>query len=84
MKSFRDLMDRWPTIKDFASETGIDLAAAYSMYRRDSIRSTHWPEIIRAARKRGFKNVTDTKLIRLQSAKNDNGADAQGVGAVTS
>ncbi len=71
MRTFTDLINRWPTIKDFAEEINVSHAAAQSMHRRASIRSTHWAKIIKAAQKRGFKNVTQKKMLKLQEASDE-------------
>ncbi len=81
MQNFRELIERWPSVKDFAEEVKLDYQTCYSMYRRNSIAPQHWPKVIKAAKKRGFKNVTETKLVKLSSRKNDSGAPTGELGA---
>lgn len=64
-KSFRELIDLWPSQKDFAAETGIIYVTARTMYRRNRIGPEYWPSILAAAKKRRFFTVRKELLADL-------------------
>lgn len=53
-----DLISKWPTIADFASEVGIGYEAARQMRRRESIAPEHWVRVISACHDKGIPGVT--------------------------
>lgn len=65
MKTFRDLIDKWESVASFARDLGVRYTTAASMYDRNSVGSTHWPALKRAARRRGFTDIADETLARL-------------------
>lgn len=56
--SISDLIDRWDTIGDFATEVGCGYEAARQMRRRESIAPEHWQSVISAAAKKGIGGVS--------------------------
>jgi hypothetical protein len=55
LKSFRDLIARWPTVADFGRDIDVAYQTARKMNERDSIADVHWTAVIKAARSRGIK-----------------------------
>lgn len=52
-----DLIDRWPTIGEFAIAIGCKYEAARQMRLRGSIAPDHWPRVIDAALSAGVRGV---------------------------
>lgn len=46
--SVQDVIDRWPTLSDFARDAGVSYGAAKQMRRRSSIPVQYWPALIRS------------------------------------
>ena len=70
MKTYCDMIDLWGTIRSFSHDTGIQYAAACSMYRRNRVNAKYWPVILKAAHKRAkqekqFEAVTLDKILKL-------------------
>lgn len=64
-----DLIDRWPTIGEFARSIGCEYEAARQMRLRSSIAPEHWPRVIKASKKQGVTGVTNDWLIAQRTAK---------------
>jgi len=47
-----DLINRWPSLSDFAADLAIEYGTAKAMRRRSSIPSEYWLVAVRAAEKR--------------------------------
>lgn len=66
LKTFQDIMRRWPTRSEFARDVGVKKGAADQMFRRNRIGVKHWPTLIPAAEKRGMK-LDYATLVKLAS-----------------
>ena len=73
MKSFADIIDRWPSLGDFARDLGISYVNAQQMRFRDSIASDHWSKVEEMARKRGFSGVTVKVMADLKASQKTSG-----------
>lgn len=49
-----DLINRWPSLTDFAADLSIEYGTAKAMRRRSSIPSEYWLTAVRAAEGRGI------------------------------
>jgi len=59
VKTFRDLITRWPSVAEFARDIGVGYEAARKMRDRGNIDVEHWDTLIQAASARGIKLSTD-------------------------
>lgn len=64
--SFRDVIQLWDRLSDFAADIGVPYQTAAGMLRRDSIASGHWPVVVRKAAGRGYRGVTLELLTALE------------------
>lgn len=67
-KSFASLIDRWPTLRDFASDVGVAYGTAQVMRFRDRIDDRYWVAMVEAAERRGLDGVTYEALARASLA----------------
>ncbi len=56
--SIIELIEKWPTITEFAAEVGCGYEAARQMRRRQSIAPEHWPRVVSVSKERGIDGVT--------------------------
>lgn len=66
IKSFRDIIELWPSIGAFADDIGVKYVTAQVMKHRDSIDADHWVAVVDAAKKRGHAGITYELLARLR------------------
>lgn len=57
------IINRWPSISDFADDLGIQYGTAKAMRRRKAIPARYWPSVVAAARKRRISGVTLNSLL---------------------
>lgn len=69
METFTQVIDRWPSLQDFASDARVKYGTAQVMRFRNSIDASHWLEIVSAAQRRGYADVTYEALARIAAAK---------------
>jgi hypothetical protein len=69
MNSFVDLIDRWPSIEQFASDAGVRYGTAQVMKFRDSIHPRYWQRIVEGAQRRGFEDVNADVLADLAAKR---------------
>lgn len=62
MTTFTNIIACWESNADLASDLGIGTAHARTMRERNSIPPIHWPRLVEAASRRGFKGVTHDAL----------------------
>lgn len=67
--SISDLINKWPTIGDFADEVGCGYEAARQMRLRESINPKHWESVVAASQRRKIKGVTFKWLASQRAAK---------------
>lgn len=63
--TFRDLIDAWPSCREFAAEIGVTVLNARQMRNRDSIAPEHWPALVSAAKARGIEGATFETLAQM-------------------
>lgn len=68
MKSFRDIIDLWPSLSDFAADIGVKYGTAQVMRFRSQLRDEHWVRVVAAAEKRGLP-VTYQTLAEIAAGK---------------
>ena len=68
MNSFRDIIDLWPSIRDFANEIGVRYGTAQVMRYRNQLKDEHWQAVVSAAAKRGLP-VTLDMLASIAAAR---------------
>lgn len=69
MASFSDIIDRWPSLQDFASDIGVKYGTAQVMRYRNSISPRRWNAVVSAAHQRGMADVTLSSLAQLAEAR---------------
>lgn len=60
-----DIINRWPTLTDFADDIGVPYVTAKAMRRRGSIPSCYWVRVVGAAHKRAISDITFKLLAEL-------------------
>lgn len=68
-KTVVDLICRWPTVREFASDIECGLEAAFQMKKRNRIAPNHWARVISAAEARGISGVNYGWLAARYSAR---------------
>lgn len=61
MKTFRDIISKWPSISDFAEDIGVEENTAKQMRTRNSVNGKYWTPMVKAAKARGI-NLTHEQL----------------------
>lgn len=69
MSTFRNIIDKWPSIGEFASDLGVKYVTAQLMRHRDSIAPRHWNNVVLAARKRSISGVSLEVLAAIEAAE---------------
>lgn len=69
IRSVAALLERWPSISDFARDIGVKPTHANVMKLRGSIPADYWPAVVDAADKRGIKGVSLETLTEIRRAK---------------
>lgn len=74
IRSFQDVIDAWPSRREFALECGISLSAANKMFQLDSIRGVYFKQIVDASRERhGGGAISAEDLIRVAARSKEQG-----------
>lgn len=66
MKTFREVIDLWPSISAFAADIGVSYVTAQVMRHRNSIAAKHWRSVVESAEERGL-DVTYELLASLKA-----------------
>lgn len=66
MPTFRDIIERWPSLGEYADEIGVRYVTAQVMKHRNKISSGHWKAVVSAAKRRGFKDITYDLLVDIE------------------
>lgn len=69
------IIDRWPTLSDFAKAAGVSYGAAKQMRRRNSIPVQYWPALIEAAKAIGI-DLDAEMLMAAHVSSGENGEAA--------
>ena len=72
MDSFSAIIDLWPSLAEFASDTGVTPNYAKQMRRRDRINSDYWQRIVAGAEARGIDGVTLERMAALAARRLEN------------
>lgn len=56
--SHTPIIDKWPSLSDFAADLGIQYGTAKAMRRRGSIPADRWVEVVEKAKARKLKGVS--------------------------
>jgi hypothetical protein len=52
-----DLICRWPTVRDFATDIGCGVEAAFQMKKRNRIAPERWSRVAAAAAEKGIPGI---------------------------
>jgi hypothetical protein len=67
MSTFRSIIDKWPSLAEFASDLGVKYVTAQLMRHRNSIAPKHWKNVVSAARDRKITGVTLEVLAAMKA-----------------
>ncbi|TPL30206.1 hypothetical protein [Mesorhizobium sp. B2-4-7] len=80
-----DIINRWPSLGDFADDLGVSYDAAKAMRRRNSIPGEYWEDVVAKAAGRSLDNVSYEVLAAAAAlarrVKRPAGLDASQAGA---
>lgn len=65
MDTFTSIIDRWPSLQDYADDIGVQYVTAQLMRHRNSIASKHWKAVVGGAEKRQIEGVTLEALAEI-------------------
>lgn len=63
-----EIINRWPSLSDFATDLGVPYGTAKAMRRRSSIPPGHWARVVSKAALRDIKGVTLQALAEAKQA----------------
>ena len=69
MKTFRDVIDSWPSLQAFADDLEVAYVTAQVMRHRNSIASKRWQRVVECAGHRGIVGVTYPVLAALKAGE---------------
>lgn len=52
------IIEKWPTLSEFAADLGVPYGTAKAMKRRGSIPAERWVDVVEKAKARRIKNIT--------------------------
>lgn len=64
MKTYRDILELWPSRQELADDLGEKLATVHKWHTRNSVPADKWQSLLTAARKRRYP-LRPEMLIRL-------------------
>jgi len=64
-----DIINRWPSLGDFAGDIGVEYGTAKAMRRRSSIPPGKWVLIVEKAAERGIAGITFEVLALAAAAE---------------
>lgn len=67
MQTFKDVIEKWPSISEFGSDIGVDDTHARTMKQRDSIPAKYWVRVVEGAQRRKIDGVSHEVLAHLSS-----------------
>lgn len=68
MRTFADVINRWETVAEFATDLCIPYQTAAAWRQRNSIPSPRWGAVVEAAARRGFFEITVELLASISAA----------------
>jgi len=63
----REIFQAWPSLSAFADDLGIPYNHAKFQRRRGWLPAWYWIDVVRAARRRGIRGITLTRLAEIAS-----------------
>lgn len=69
--TFRDVIERWPSLAAFARDIGVEEGTAKQWRSRSKIPAEYWSDIIVAAQERQIQAVTASLLCSLANRRRD-------------
>ena len=58
-----DIINKWPSLSDFADDLAVEYGTAKAMRRRASIPVNHWPKVMAKAAARGIEGISLDVLV---------------------
>jgi hypothetical protein len=65
--SHTEIIDKWPSLSDFAADLAIPYGTAKAMRRRGSIPASYWAAVVKRAGQRSIDGVTLEALARAKA-----------------
>lgn len=69
LTSYIPIFNKWPSLKAFADDIGIDPAYARTLKMRDSLPSSYWNHVEAAAKRRKLRGINIKTLADIAEAK---------------
>lgn len=69
VKTYKQLIDAWPSLTTFADDLSVDYNTAKKMRSRDRVHSSHWRAMVSAAATRGISGVTLEVLAEIDASR---------------
>ena len=66
-----EIIEKWPSIRDFANDVGIAYTTAHSWRTRGLRDASRFPPIVRAAKRRGLRGVTLERLVSIAERESE-------------
>jgi hypothetical protein len=63
------IIAKWPSLSDFASDLGVAYGTAKAMKRRGSIPADRWVDVVEKAKARKIKDITLEKLAMAKAER---------------
>lgn len=76
-----DIINKWPSLTEFAGDIGVAYGTAKAMRRRGSIPSHYWPDVVANAEKRRINGVTLKVLVSSRGSQRSALHSVEAVGA---
>lgn len=67
--TFKQVIDAWPSVAEFAEDIGANANTAKLMRFRDSISADYWVDVVKGAKARRIKGITLELLASIQAEK---------------
>jgi hypothetical protein len=64
--TFKDIIDKWPSIQELAAEVGVSKEAVRKWRERKKIPPLHWFVIEQAAMRRGLTGITAAAMASIK------------------
>lgn len=77
MQTHRDIIDRWPSLKEFAADIGVTYNSANLMRHRSSINARYWDRVVEAAKARNLRGINHKILSSTYRARPLHRAEAR-------
>jgi hypothetical protein len=70
-QTFRDVIDAWPTRREFADDIGVSVAVVHKMHENDAVRGVYFASIVLSSRRRHGPDhaITAWDLCRLAARR---------------